>query len=86
MPSFLQEINDQFSAYLNEYLPKNPLKCEYYLALPITNIIESGRGSVKVLSSPDHWFGVTYAADKPVVVAALKEKTQQGLYPDGLWD
>ena len=38
MPSFLQEINDQFSAYLDEHLPKNPLKCEYYLALPITNL------------------------------------------------
>ena len=85
MPSFLQEINDQFSAYLDEHLPKNPLKCEYYLALPITNIIESGRGTVKVLSSSDRWYGVTYAADKPVVVAALKEMTQQGLYPDGLW-
>ena len=85
MPSFLQEINDQFSAYLDEHLAKNPLKCEYYLALPITNIIESGRGTVKVLSSSDRWYGVTYAADKPVVVAALKEMTEQGLYPDGLW-
>ena len=85
MPSFLQEINDQFSAYLDEHLPKNPLKCEYYLALPITEIINSGRGTVKVLSSSDRWYGVTYAADKPVVVAALKEMTEQGLYPDGLW-
>ena len=85
MPSFLQEINDQFSAYLDKHLPVNPLKCEYFLALPITNIIESGRGSVKVLSSADRWYGVTYAADKPVVVAALKEMTEKGMYPDGLW-
>ena len=85
MPSFLQEINDQFSAYLDKHLPVNPLKCEYFLALPITNIIESGRGSVKVLSSTDRWYGVTYAADKPVVVAALKEMTEKGMYPDGLW-
>ena len=27
----------------------------------------------------------TYAADKPVVVAALAELTKKGLYPDGLW-
>ena len=85
MPSFLQEINDQFSAYLDEHLSKNPLKCEYYIALPITSIIESGKGTVKVLSSSDRWYGVTYAADKPVVVAALKEMTEAGLYPDGLW-
>ena len=85
MPSFLDEINNQFSAYLDEYLPKNPLKCEYYLALPITNIISSGKGTIKVLSSSDRWYGVTYAADKPVVVAALKGMTEAGLYPDGLW-
>ena len=40
---------------------------------------------MKMLYSPDKWYGVTYAADKPVVVAALKTMTEQGLYPDGLW-
>ncbi len=85
MPSFLQEINDRFSAYLDENLPKNPLKCEYFLPLPISQLIAEGKASVKVLSSRDRWYGVTYAADKPVVVAALKGMTQQGLYPDGLW-
>jgi len=38
-----------------------------------------------VLSTADKWYGVTYAADKPLVVAMLKEKTEQGLYPNGLW-
>ena len=85
MPSFLQEIHDQFSAYLDAYLPKNPLKCEYYLALPITHMIETGSASIKVLSSKDRWYGVTYAADKPVVVEALKSMTEKGMYPDGLW-
>ena len=85
MPSFLQEIHDQFSSYLDEYLPKNPLKCEYYLALPIAHMIDTGKASIKVLSSTDRWYGVTYAADKPVVVEALKTMTVEGLYPDGLW-
>jgi len=40
---------------------------------------------VKVLRTADKWYGVTYAADKPVVVAALADMTRQGLYPDGLW-
>ena len=85
MPSFLKEINDRFSAYLDANLPKNPLKCEYFLPLPISQLIAEKKATVKVLSSADRWYGVTYAADKPVVVAALKEMTQQGLYPDGLW-
>ena len=85
MPSFLQEINDRFSAYLDEYLPKNPLKCEYFLPLPISQLIAEKKATVRVLSSADRWYGVTYAADKPVVVAALQSMTQEGLYPDGLW-
>ncbi len=84
-PSFLEEINNRFSAYLDEHLPKNPLKCEYFLPLPISQLIQEGKASVKVLSSADRWYGVTYAADKPVVVAALKGMTQEGKYPDGLW-
>ena len=40
---------------------------------------------MKMLTSPDQWYGVTYAADKPVVVAALADMTRQGLYPDGLF-
>ena len=85
MPSFLQEIKDRFSAYLDEYLPKNPLKCEYFLPLPISQLIAEKKATVKVLSSSDRWYGVTYAADKPVVVAALKNMTAEGKYPDGLW-
>ncbi len=84
-PGFLKEIEDRFGAFLDENLPKNPLKCEYFLPLPVAQVIAEGKGSIKVLSSPDRWFGVTYAADKPVVVAALKQMTEEGKYPDGLW-
>ena len=51
----------------------------------LTELIQSGKASVQVLTSPDQWYGVTYAADKPVVVAALKVMTDGGKYPDGLW-
>ena len=51
----------------------------------LVEVLEAGKATVKVLSSADKWYGVTSAADKPMVVAALKEKTEQGLYPDGLW-
>lgn len=40
---------------------------------------------MKVLHSPDKWYGVTYQDDKPVVVAAIAEKTAAGLYPENLW-
>ena len=85
MPSFLEEINNRFSAYLDQALPTNPLKCEYFLPLPVSQLIHEGKATFKVLSSADRWYGVTYAADKPVVVEALKNMTVEGKYPDGLW-
>ena len=84
-PSFLEEIEKGFAAFLDNAMKTNPLKGEYFLPLVVQNLLTAGKATVKVLTSPDKWYGVTYAADKPVVVAALKEKTEAGLYPDGLW-
>ena len=47
--------------------------------------MERGAFIVTVLKSADKWFGVTYKADKPVVMAALAEMMQNGTYPDPLW-
>ena len=85
MPSFLDELEGRFSAFLKESLKTNPLKCEFFLPLPITQLIREKKATFQVLSSPDRWFGVTYAADKPMVVSALKAMTDAGKYPDGLW-
>ena len=85
MPSFLEEIETHFPAFLNFALKENPMKGEFLLPTFVGQLISEGRISMKVLSSPDKWFGVTYAADKPMVVAALKAMTQEGKYPDGLW-
>ena len=85
MPGFLDEIDARFGAFLKDAIPNNPLKCEYFLPLPVSQLIKEGKATVKVLTSPDRWFVVTYAADKPVVVAALKAMTDEGKYPDGLW-
>ena len=85
MPSFLEEIENRFVTFLNTTLVENPLKGEYFLPLPVSQLIAEGKATVKVRTSPDRWYGVTYAADKPVVMAALKGMTENGLYPDGLW-
>ena len=84
-PSFLEEVETRLPAFLENALATNPAKAEYYLPFAVQELLQEGKADVKVLSSPDKWYGVTYAADKPVVVAALKDKTDEGLYPDGLW-
>ena len=84
-PSFLDELEKGFPNFLDTLAVQNPEKAEYFLPLAVESLLTENKATVKVLQSPDKWYGVTYAADKPTVVAALKEKTNQGLYPDGLW-
>ena len=85
-PVFLQELEARFPAFLANELPENPMKKEFLLPMTVGELLKEGKANVKVLSTADKWYGVTYAADKPLVVAALKEKTEQGLYPAaGLW-
>ena len=85
-PSFLEEIGRGFGAFLDNALATNPLKGEYYLPFVVQRLLKEGKARVKVLTSTDQWYGVTYAADKPVVVAALRAKAEKGDYPDGLWN
>jgi len=84
-PSFLKEIEAQFPAFLENALATNPLKAEFYLPSLVTQLLNAGKATVKVLRTADKWYGVTYAADKPQVVAALKAMAETGKYPDGLW-
>ena len=84
-PSLLTALKDRFPAFIREQMPQNPAKKEYLLPTIVNNLLHSGQAKLKVLSSADKWYGVTYAADKPMVVAALKKLTEDGLYPDGLW-
>ena len=83
--SFLKEVEERFPKFLKETVPANPAKAEFFLPMTVGEMLKEGKATVKVLRTPDKWYGVTYAADKPQVVEALRAMTQEGKYPDGLW-
>ena len=83
--SCLEEADRRFAGWLDENLAKNPLKCEYFLPLVVTELLEEGKARVQLLHSADKWYGVTYREDKPVVVDAIARMTREGLYPEDLW-
>lgn len=66
-------------------MPQNPEKAEFFLPFVVAELLAEGKAQAKVLRSADKWYGITYAADKPTVVAALRAMAEGGLYPDGLW-
>lgn len=78
-PSLLEDLEDGFVEFLKEN--GQELKSEYLLPEEVGNLIKKGKASVKVLSTNDKWFGVTYKEDKPIVMESIKELVDKGLYP-----
>ena len=81
----LEELKKRFAVFLVDYLEKNPLKCEFFLPFVVDELLEEKKATVKVLKSADKWYGVTYKEDKPMVMAAVQNLKDQGLYPQKLW-
>jgi pyruvate formate lyase activating enzyme len=63
----------------------NEPKKEFYIPYIVNTTIQEGSATVKVLNTPDKWFGVTYKEDRPMVVNKLKELSGQGIYPSPLF-
>ena len=83
--SFMEELKASFPKFLTKDMPKNPAKAEMFLPSNVSQLIAENKATVRMLRTQDKWYGVTYAADKPTVIAALKQLTAEGKYPDGLW-
>ena len=83
--SYLDEAEARFPAFLDNAIQTNPLKGEYFLPSVVSQLLEEKKARVRVLSSEDKWYGVTYKEDKPVVVNALANMRKNGTYPENLW-
>lgn len=79
------ELVARFPAFLDENLPKNPLKCEYFLPTVVNQQLTEGLATVRVLPCEEVWHGVTYREDLHLVKAAIAELKECGAYPDMLW-
>ena len=71
------KMEESFEAFLKNI--QNPLKDEYILTDIIAKMIGEGE-KIKVLDTPDKWYGVTYKEDTPSVRAALTDLVEKGLY------
>lgn len=80
--NYLKECKARFPLFLDENLPKNPEKCEFFLPTVVTELISEGKADVKVIENEDVWHGVTYKEDKADVVEAFKELQKKGVYPE----
>ena len=77
-PDVFRFIETGFKKFLDEKI--DVPKSEYYLPTVVSERIEKGEKSVKVLIAEDKWYGVTYKEDKQVVVDAIGKMVTDGLY------
>lgn len=84
-PYFIRVLEEKFVDFLKQ-AGADSLKAEYLLPAVIDELLRDGQATVKVLATPDKWFGVTYAEDKESVVEAFRQLTAQGVYGARLWD
>lgn len=82
-PSVFEHIQRQFSDFLNERGCDE--EAEFFIPTIIDNLINSRQVRVKVLPTPDSWFGVTYREDKAVAAANINKLIKEGAYPERLW-
>ena len=79
---FINECKSHFPSFLENTVPKNPEKSEFFIPSLVADLIDEGKAEVKVIENEDVWHGVTYKEDKPDVVNAFKELKAEGFYPD----
>ena len=84
-PSILEELNKRFQLFLQETMSVNPLNGEYFLPNVVGELIHENKALVKVLKTPDKWYGVTYKEDKEEVINGMKRLKEEGVYPSHLW-
>ncbi len=82
-PDYFKYSDDYFIKFLREN--QENIKAEFFIPLLVNHLIVNKTATVKVLDTPSKWFGVTYAEDRPDVVAKLKELSVNGTYPTPLW-
>ena len=83
-PSVFPYFKRQFKEFLKT--KSNTPKSEFLLPDVVNHLVTTGTASVKILPSPEKWFGVTFPEDKPIAIEKIKKLVVEGVYPDNLWE
>ena len=84
-PSIFGYIEEGFSKFFIDN-KEDLLTSEYLIPDVVSNLIKDGKASMKVIRTTASWHGVTYREDADTVKKALKDLTDNGEYPNKLWN
>lgn len=80
-----QALSGQFPAFLQNEMPENPQKAEFFLPSVVNRLLDEKQVRVRVLHCGENWFGVTYREDLDGVRTAIEKMKTEGVYPQKLW-
>ena len=81
-PTIFDYLQSQFEQFLKER--GNDPKAEFFIPAVINNLIVTGLAKVKVLQTPDNWFGITYRQDTADVIKSINRLIERDIYPEKL--
>ena len=85
---FHQKALDEMQTYFEKFLKglaPTEIKAECLLPVMVNEWLAEKKLSVTAKASPDKWFGITYQADREVVMEELKQLHADGVYPERLF-
>lgn len=85
---FSPKAFEEFNSYWENFIKDNVAaeKTEALLPVVASDIIRDKKGSVKVYTSEESWFGMTYPEDRENVKNEIAKKITEGYYPEILWE
>ncbi len=82
-PDYFAHSERSFEHFLREH--GQELKAEFYIPTVVNELIQAGTATCRVLDTTSTWFGVTYAADRPMVVEQFRRLADEGVYPEKMF-
>ena len=84
-PKIFEQCKEIFDEFIKKGVVENPMKSEHVIPTAVGDLIRDNKCKVKMLSSKDKWFGVTYREDKPMVEENIQKMKDDNVYPFDLW-
>ena len=81
--SIFPQLKQSFRRFLDE--KSNDPKAEFFIPIIVDELINSGQVKLKVMTSQDQWYGVTYKEDKETVMEVFAGFSNSGHYKVPVW-
>ena len=83
-PDVFDILNDELYLFLSLH-GKNLDNFEFQIPDVLDTCLKKNIKTIDIINTTATWYGMTYLEDKGIVVKAIRELTNNGVYPQNLW-